>query len=355
MATLVMGGIILIIVLIVIFTNLFGGRMSYEKVEGKMEGAAISYFNSREEELPKINGNTITLSVDTLVDAKKMKSLDKIVPKGSSCTGKVVVTKNGDNYLYSPILDCGTDYKSKRLYEVVTASNNIVIQGDGLYAKESGYLFKGENVNNLVQIDETLWAIIDIDEDGYIRLINVNNKKKNRSVWDDRYNLEAKGYVGINNYSVSRLKDYLNELAVGEDYLLEDDKVYVALRKWCIGKRSETNLAINNDEECSVLSEEQMFGLPYVSDVFAASIDKNCKDIDDESCDNYNYFSSYSISSWTLTGVLESTSSAYYLVGSGYVPTKTSTIKNIVPSIYLSNNAMYASGDGSIDNPYILK
>ena len=69
-----------------------------------------------------------------------------MTPKGVSCTGKVIVTKNGDEYLYSPILNCGEEYQSKRLYEVVTDRSNIVISGEGLYAKEDGYIFKGENV-----------------------------------------------------------------------------------------------------------------------------------------------------------------------------------------------------------------
>lgn len=355
MATLVMGGIVLIIILIVIFTKIFTGRMSFEKIESKMESAAISYLATREDELPKNNGNTITLSVDSLVSAKKMKALEKIVPKGSSCTGKVIVTNNGGNYLYSPILDCGNDYKSEKLHDVITSADKIVVEGDGLYAKENGYIFRGENVNNLVKIDDRLWAIIDIDAEGYLRLINVNNKTKTRLVWDDRYNLEEKGYVGINDYSVSRLKDYLKELEIVQDYFTDEAKSYLASRKWCIGKRSDSNKSINNDEECSVMSDEQLFGLPYVSDAFMASIDKNCENLDDESCDNYNYFSSYAISSWTLTGVKESTSKAYYVVGSTYIPTKTSTIKNIVPTIYLSNNVMYASGNGSFDDPYILK
>ena len=55
-----------------------------------------------------------------------------------------------------------------------------------------------------------------------------------------------------------------------------------------------------------------MFGLPYVSDAFMACTDPDCHTINDASCDNYNYLSSYALSSWTLTGVSESTSKVYY-------------------------------------------
>ena len=86
-----------------------------------------------------------------------------------------------------------------------------------------------------------------------------------------------------------------------------------------------------------------------------ASTDPDCHTINDASCDNYNYLSSYALSSWTLTGVSESTSKVYYIVSAGAVPTRASSSKNIMPTVYLSNNVIYASGDGSIESPYILK
>lgn len=357
MLTLGMGVIILIIIVVIIIANAVGGRLSFEKVEDKMKSAAIKYYASHEEELPKSNGTTVTISADTLSNSNKMKALNKITPKDANCTGEVIVTKNGDNYLYSPILNCGSAYRSRKLYEVVTDSKNIVISGEGLYAKENGYIFKGENVNNLVQIDESLWAIMDVDSEGYIRMINISNKKGKKSIWDNRYNINEDSYDGINNFNVSRIKEKLIELAGPgeEDYLLDVSKMYAAVRSWCVGKRSETNVEINSNEECEELSEEMMYGLPLITDSIAASLDSDCHTIEDESCDNYNYFSEYAISSWTLTGVRENTNSAYYIISSGAVPTKTSINKNIVPTIYLSKNVIYASGDGSEANPYILK
>lgn len=355
MIGIISGIMILIIVIFAIVSSVAGKTLSYEKIEEKMQNAAMNYYQSRETELPKTNGSTITIDTTTLVESKNLKALDKMAPKGVSCSGKVIVTKNGDNYLYSPILNCGTEYQSKKLYEVVTDKSNIVISGEGLYAKENGYVFKGENVNNLVQIGENYWAIIDVDQEGYMRLIYVRNNRKRNSVWDDRYNINEDSYIGINDYSVSRLKDELEYLEDDEDILPIEYRHYVAVKQWCIGKRSESNKAINMTEECSALSQEQLFGLPYVSDMFAASTDANCKTIDDASCDNYNYLSGYGITSWTMTGVANSTSSAYYVFGAGYAPTKTSTYKNITPVIYLSKNAMFASGEGTVESPYIIK
>lgn len=355
MIGIISGIMILLIVIIAVISSVTGKALSFNKIEDKMKNAAIKYYQAREEELPVTNGSTITVSASQLVESKNLKAIDKMTPKGVNCTGQVIVTKNGDNYLYSPILNCGEDYQSKKLYEVVTSKNNIVISGDGLYAKENGYVFKGENVDNLVKIGDNYWAIIDVDNQGYMRLVYVRNNRKRSSNWDDRYNINENSYVGINDYSVSRLKETLKDLEEDDDLLPIEYREYVAIKSWCIGKRSENNKAINTTEECSAMSEEQLFGLPYVGDMFAASIDANCKTIDDNSCDNYNYLSGYGISSWTLTGVSNSTSSAYYVFGAGYAPTKTSTNKNITPVIYLSKNVMFVSGNGTVEEPYVLK
>lgn len=357
LSMIVISGVVVVIFIIImlIISSISSKRLSFEKVEDKMKNAAVEYFRSRESQLPKVNGGTVIVSAETLTSSKEMKDLSKIVPKGANCSGKVVVTKNGNYYLYSPILECGSEYSSKKLSDVLTDKSNIVISGDGLYAKEDGYVYKGENVNNLVKLGDTMWAVIDIDSEGYMRLINVRGGKKLKIVWDNRYNVSEESYIGINDYSVSRIKDSLISYENNEYYLADEFKVYATPRKWCIGKRSEDNIAINNEEECEKLSEEQIFGLPYVSDAFIASIDSNCNDITDISCDNYNYLAGYALSSWTLTGVAESTSRAYYIVSASYVPSKASSNQNIMPTIYLSNNVMVASGNGSIETPYILK
>lgn len=361
MPLLMITGIVIIafILIMVIISAVSGKRLTYEKVENKLLSAAESYYKTRENELPQQNGASVAVSAETLATAKKMKSLNKIVPKGANCSGKVIVTKNGEYYLYSPILECGTEYSSKKLTNVVTDRDNIVISGEGLYAKDNGYIFKGKKVNNLVKLGDTLWAIMDIDNDGYMRLISVSSNKKARTAWDTNYNVNEKASNGINEYysgnRISDIRGVLVDYETSEYYLTVDTKKYVTPRKWCIGKRSETNININTTEECSVLSEEQMFGLPYVSDAFMASTDPDCHTINDASCDNYNYLSSYALSSWTLTGVSESTSKVYYVVSAGVVSAKASSSRNIMPTVYLSNNVIYASGDGSIESPYILK
>lgn len=352
----IMGGIIVIIGIIALISSLTSNKtLSYEKIEVELEKAAISYFESNSSSLPTKEGASTTVEASTLTSGGHMKELSEMVKEGVSCSAKVIVTKNGDNYLYSPILNCGDKYGVSKLVDVVMKNNSVVTEKDGLYKDEDIYVFRGEYVNNYVSIDGKLWRIIDIDSEGYARLIYTDKNTEDSFVWDDRYNVDVEEKVGINNYEVSRIYETLNSEEFISGYISDSVKPNLAYKSWCVGKRSSTNVSINNDEECVETVSNQLFGLPYVSDYFNASIDSNCNTIDDESCDNYNYLLNMSLSSWTLTGSKEKSHRVYIVSSSGYAITNASNEKKIRPTVYLSNNSLYDSGDGSKTNPYIIK
>ena len=151
------------------------------------------------------------------------------------------------------------------------------------------------------------------------------------------------------------MKDWLIALDINNQFITEETKANLAYRTWCVGKRSSNNTNINNNEECEVTVSGQLFGLPYVSDYVNASVDANCKSINDQSCNNYNYLLSSSLSSWTLTGSKEKSNKVYTVSRSIYSLTDASNEKSIRPTVYLSNNVIYESGDGSQANPYKIK
>lgn len=352
----IMGGIIVIVGVIALITSLTSKKtLSYESIVVELENAAISYFKSNSSSLPTEDGASVSVDASTLTNGGYMNDLSEMVKEGVSCSAKVEVTKNGDNYLYSPILNCGDEYKTNKLIDVVMKNNPVVTEKDGLYKKDDVYVFKGEYINNYVSIDNKLWRIMDIDSDGYIRLIYADKNIDEDYVWDDRYNVDADESVGINNYEVSRINETLNSETIINSYFSETAKANLVYKDWCIGKRSLSNVEINNNEECAEKVTNQLLGLPYVSDYYNASIDQNCKTIDDESCHNYNYLLNMSLSSWTLTGTKEKSYRVYAVSSSGYVVTNTSNEKKIRPTVYISNNSLYASGDGSKTNPYTMK
>lgn len=350
----VMGGIILLVVIIFIVIGTSNKTLSYDKIESRLETATENYLRDNESMLPKKEGGSITIDSAALESGDYIKPMSTMLKEGITCSAKVIVTKNGENYLYSPMLNCGEEYKTEKFSSKVLDDNKVVSSSAGLYRDGNNYRFRGEYVDNYVSINGKLWRIIDIDNEGFARLIYADKDLEEAYIWDDRYNIDVDNYVGVNNYSISRIKESLVELETNNKYVSSDNAT-LAYRPICVGKRSSTNLEINNSEECESVINNQLYGLPYVNDYIAASIDSNCKTIEDESCTNYNYLMSMSLSSYTLTGSKEKSQKVYVVTRNGVSKTDASNEKKIRPTIYISNNALYADGDGTKSNPYILK
>lgn len=351
----IMGVMIVVIVIVAIVSSINGKKLSYSGVEDKIADAAQRYYAKNENLLPQAEGASVTVDTSTLVNEGYLKQVSDMVPDGADCTGKAVVTKNGTRYLYSAMLNCGDKYKTQTLVDVVTNNSPVTTSGDGLYVVGNVSKFKGEVINNYVKIDELLWRILDIDSEGYMRLIYADKTMEETYVWDDRYNIDKKENVGINNYEVSRIKDSLLSLENGNLYLSEEAKAKMAYRNICVGKRSQNNLEFNIDEECEVVISNQLFGLPYAIDYVSASTDPNCNDIDDASCENYNYLMKSSLSSWTLNGQKEKSYRVFSVGRVGYSISNASNDKALRPTVYLSNNALFESGSGSKEDPYVVK
>ena len=124
-----------------------------------------------------------TLSSD---DYKLMKPLSKL-KKNVSCTGKVVVQKVNNKYIYTPYLDCCNSYKTEELYKSIKNKNKVVTSGNGLYEMNGEYVFRGDTVNYYVKLSKWLIRIVKITSDNKILLIP-EYKDYYSDVWDDRYN-----------------------------------------------------------------------------------------------------------------------------------------------------------------------
>ena len=59
--------ILIIIVLIIVVSVSTGGKLSFEKIESKLETAAEKYFKDNENDLPKKVGQTAKVDSDELV------------------------------------------------------------------------------------------------------------------------------------------------------------------------------------------------------------------------------------------------------------------------------------------------
>lgn len=346
------GGIIMLFIVLGIISLLRGKRMSFEKVESTMKEAAKSYYKDKESELPSNNGEQIVIDVTTLEEAGKIKSLSKITKKGVTCTGKVVIEKNGDYYLYTPYLDCGEDYKTVNLTDKIKQDNPIVTTDDGLYQIGDNLVFRGENVNNYVSFAGKTWRIIRINNDGTLRLLQEDITYT--GVWDDRYNINKQGSTGINDFEISRLNDGLEKIYTEDSIFNDSSKEKIAFKDLCIGKRYEDETNNSGSVECANVVANRPVGLMQVNEYMVASLDKNCVYSYDTQCSNYNYLANYTKTTWTLTADAANTHKAYKFNGSGFTSSTASGETGLRLVIYLSGNLKYTSGNGTQEKPYVV-
>ena len=352
-------GLFILIFLLVILSSLGKGSYSYEKVEEIMKNAAESYFKDYPNNLPQEEDLTVEIDVANLVAAEKMKPLNEYLKDGETCSGRVQVNKVGDSYNYTPYLSCGEEYSTKFLTEEVGNDNNLVDSGYGLYIIGEDYVFRGEKVNNYVQLDQRMWRIVRVNADKTITLTLADLKGVGVK-WDDRYNSQ-KGYdSGINNYTTSRMKDSLEEIYNLTDkeeanYMLSDkDRGRLVNFDLCYGKVSQNEKIHDNSKEC-IQTLETKIGLLTLSDYMNASIDSGCTTPLSESCKNYNYLTNEDASYWLVTA---ETGNTYNVFGVSRGVVKAGAayqLMRVRPVITLNSNVMIAKGTGTEKDPYVLK
>ena len=356
MMLIVVGILVVFLIIILIFSFLGSGNKSYEEIEQDLKNAAIEYYEVQSGLLPREEGETITVRANTLADAELMKPLSEL-REGENCSGRVEVTKVGDNIIYTPYLECGDNYTTKELYKAVL-EQGVVTSGNGLYDLNGEKVYRGDDVNNYVSLDNAIYRIVKVTPDNKLLLILNEVDSTLSSYYDDRYNPAKRFNSGFNDYRISRIKEFLDDLYSSKNdikILSKNDKEKLASFNLCIGKRNATETNNTNAIECSDVLENQMIGLLTASDYMNASLDTNCKATTDKSCQNYNYLRLKETEWWLLTGNAANDYEAYVVKSNGYIDINTTSgYKKIRPTIMLNNNVMIKSGNGSASNPFIL-
>ena len=332
-----------------------GKKYTYADIENLMTKTVQTKYKDSSE-LPS-DGNKLEVNISKLVEEGLMKNISEYTKdEETNCSGKVTIYNNKDNYIYIPNIDCGDKYKTKNLHDTII-SDNLTTTGNGLYQVNDEYVFKGDNINNYISINNVLFRIISINDDGTIRLIEDKRKADNITVWDDRYNIDKNVNYGINNYYEnglsSRLKEKLESIYESDTYSSEL-KAYFIPRENCIGKRSITESDNSGKIECSKKSEATPISIIALYEYFRASLDPNCTSVESASCSNYNYFNSNLDSFWTLTADKD-TSYKVYRISSGDVAlTNASSSSNIKIVVNVNGDLPVVSGDGSKNSPYTI-
>ncbi len=351
----ILAGFVVFILLLFIISSCTKKRYTYDKLESKMLSVSKDYFKNHKNELPEEN-KQVSLTLKKMINDHYIDELQKLFnDEKISCSGNVTVSNNNGNYIYSPYLDCGKDYKSVYLKDKII-EDSTVTQGVGLYKTGNTYIMKGEVTNNYVQFGGQLFRIMRINEDGTIRLFQVDGV--DQIIWDNRYNPDVRYKSGINEFEYnnlnSRIKDSLEEYYNNESVWKKDDLAYVTSQNLCVGKRSKTETSKDGRAECSKTISNQYFGLLTVSDYLQASLDTKCDSTLSKSCSNYNWLSTLKDNIWTITANNESTYEVFCL---------TKTLNTYSASSYASMNivinitdkAIYEKGDGTLENPYTFR
>ena len=357
MMAIICGVLVGFLLIIYIASLLMQKEYTYSDLENIMKEAAVGYFGAHSEYLPTEEGKVVQLNAESLVYEERMKPFSEY---GVTCNGYVHVEKVGNEYVYTPYLDCGENYATVELYKKVLSDNSVVTSGYGLYSMNNAKVFRGEDVNNYVKLENSLWRIVKVNSDNTLALIH-NEGLHYSQAWDDRYN-EAKLYnIGNNQFSTSRIKEYLTRIYSNpnekdQEVILSDhDKARMTSYTLCVGKRTPTSTKNNNSEECAVTSKNTKFGLLTLSDYLNASVDPNCKNSTNKSCLNYNYLVIDS-SWWLATANKENSYSAFMVNDSGAVEVANASQYNKVrPVISLSERALFDKGTGTLEDPYTIR
>ena len=353
----VVGVLVLLLVVILIISLFSNGNKTYEEIEEDLKNAAMEYYEVQSGLLPREEGETVTVRASALIDAGYMKPLSEL-REGENCSGRVEVTKIGDNMVYTPYLDSGDNYTTKELYKAVL-EQGIVTSGNGLYDMNGEKVYRGDNVNNYVQLDNQMFRIVKVTSDNKILLILNEMDSTLSTYYDDRYNPDRMFNSGFNDYRISRIYEYLDRLynnKLSVTILSSNDKTKLTSFNLCIGKRASTDTTNNNSLECSDVLENQMIGLLTASDFMNASLDANCRATTNKSCQNYNYLRLRETEWWLVTSNSLNNYEAYVVKSAGYIDeNQASGYKKVRPTVMLNNNVMIKSGDGSASNPFVLK
>ena len=291
-------------------------------------------------------------------------------------------------------------------------SNLYDYDGEGLKkdnTPDQNIRYYGANPNNYVRFNNELWRIIGVFGSN-VKLIR--NEKIGNLSWDSSESSVNGGY-GVNEWSQSDLKNYLNTMYYGgtsvtcyngennrtttcptgtideisksliDNHIwntgainwddvhdsttatLDTVEFYKAERGSVNGKTCSSG-SLCNDTITRTTTWTGYIALPYVTDWAYASSENDCNTKIDESttykCKNNNwmhYGNGYGDRTWMLSPFADSLYAyvVYHVVGNGFVydSGSASSAHSFFPTLYLKSNILIEGGKGTSDNPYILK
>ena len=350
--------IFILLIVLIVFLIINGKKITNEEFESVIKSAAKEYYNDNKKKLPDEDNPSVSVSIEKLVNKEYMKKSSHYI-KDKTCSGRVEVYLENEDYYYQPILECISGYQTKTLLDVINEDNEIVQSGAGLYEQQIGEekikYFRGDKVNNFVKFSGDLFRIYKIDEEDKILLVQYQTVKDNFYTWDDRYNVEKEGNFGINTFNLSRALTALNDIKTYESLFKAADQKRFVNYKICIDKANEGE-SFSANKVCKEKYENN-FGLLSVYDYMLASLDPTCLKVGDAQCQNYNYLANpLKESFWTLTGNNSNTYEVWKIRGNGQMQLDFASSKAALRYTFaLDKHTLFKSGTGTEKDPYLIR
>ena len=346
----IMGGTILLLVILILISSCSSSGGDYSSIEEKMKSAAMNYYKERKKLLPKEQNEVVKVSLSTLIEAELIKEVYDPKNSANKCDGYVEVYNSNGEYVYVPFLVCKGNYEPNYLNEKIKADTPNEL-GDGVYEIDGEYRYRGENVNNYVEFNNSMWRIIKVDQDGDIKIARLFENKDERYVWDNTYNPEKDSTTGLNtDFQTSNTRRILKGYY---DALSKEAKVRLVPKTLCVGSYS-MNSNIDKDNDCVYQIENQYFVMVTLLDVKYASTNENCVKVSSEECNNRNYLTKDKINGW-LGAVDSETNYNVYYYNYGVFKGRASTDKRVPQVVYLTGKTLTVNGIGTKEKPYTLK
>lgn len=345
---------LILILFLIILRGCSSSKSSYSIYEDMMINAAQNYFKKKVI-LPTNEGEVVSVNLDDLVASSDLKSPGEAL-KDNSCFGSISVRNNGVSYeknnggFYNYTVDLQCDnYKTVHLIDKI--KEDIVTEKSGLYQVGNSFVFKGAKVKNYISFFDKDYLIVSVDENNILKLVKITSEK-DRFNWDDKYNVEKKQIAGVNDYSDSSIID---SMILKYDKMKDNQKQHLIGYSVCYGNRSILYTNVDNVNECSKRLDNQFVSLLNSYDYASASYDNNCNTFTSQSCRNYNYLYDNLDTTWLMNGTLDNSYEVYYYQ-QGYVDlSRANNSKKVNLVIYIDGNELYTKGDGSKENPYVIK
>ncbi len=201
------------------------------------------------------------------------------------------------------------------LANAITSKSQVVYEGEGVYVNNANYIYKGENVNNYVLINNMLFRIMKVNADKTIDVVldEYINKLP--------YNKE---YI---EYNKSSIHEYLNNKVLS----IIDEKI---LEKPIL---CEVKVDKVNEASCEKYTNDDYVRLLGITDILNSLVD------------NKTYLVKDSEYLWLYN---ETESKVWHTNGATLASDTPSERYGIKPVLTLKNNVILISGEGKRENPY---